>query len=231
MALLSINTLTRASRTRAVVNSSSSSHNARHTTAAPGVITKVSLQPSSPLSTGLVDDPDSDMDQFDTRKDATEDTQALRGVVVGCFTKILAAVSQSSSPSPPAPPHALPENRSTDTIGPALLISGFVAAAPAHEIHPPSTLIATIPDNNMDLSKAKSILRVLSALGDGFTGVPGLKGAAELGLQIADILEVSVENEQRSSANTHCCAFVHRYRMHSQTKVTARNWRSGFVTF
>ncbi len=56
-------------------------------------------------------------------------------------------------------------------------------------------MLENASDDDVDLSQAKSALRVLAALGDGFMGVPWLKGTAGIGLEIVNALDVSDRND------------------------------------
>lgn len=89
------------------------------------------------------------------------------------------------------PPTIRPAHSPAHFIGPAIMVSSFVAAVPFHALSLPPTAFESVPANDIHLSEAKSALRVLSALGDGLVGVPGLKGAAALGLEIVNTLDVS----------------------------------------
>ena len=108
-------------------------------------------------------------------------------------SKFLAAVSRTGGPSRPS--LILPTCPSARHIGHATLVFGLVATAPLLPVSPLTAILEAAPDNDVDLSQAKSALRVLAALGDGFTGVPWLKGTAGLGLEIVNALDVSGRNE------------------------------------
>lgn len=97
-------------------------------------------------------------------------------------TKVVTAIARKSI----VPVHSVAHH-----IGPAMLVSGLTATAPLHAVSPLAAAIESAPDDDVDLGQAKSALRVLAALGDGVTGVPWLKGAAKLGLEIVNSLDVS----------------------------------------
>ncbi len=104
-------------------------------------------------------------------------------------TKFLSAVSRSGRH-----PHSrsiLPKCPSARNIGHAALISGLVGSAPLDGGCPVTAILESADDDEMDLSHAKSALRVLSCLGDGVAGVPWLTGVAGLGLEIVNLLDVS----------------------------------------
>ena len=54
-----------------------------------------------------------------------------------------------------------------------------------------AAILESTPDDEVDLSQAKSALRALSSLGDGISAVPWLTGVAGLGLEIVNLLDVS----------------------------------------
>ena len=116
-----------------------------------------------------------------------------RCIMVRLSPKFLAAVSRGRRASDPS--SILPTCPPARHIGHATLVSGLVAAAPLLPVSPLTAILEAAPDNDMDLSQAKSALRVLAALGDGITGVPWLKGTAGLGLEIVNALDVSGRNE------------------------------------
>ncbi len=109
--------------------------------------------------------------------------------------KLFAAVSRTRGCAAPRPNSILPACPSARHIGHATLISGLIAAAPLLPVSPLAAILENTPDDDVDLSQAKSALRVLAALGDGFMGVPWLKGTAGLGLEIVNALDVSGRNE------------------------------------
>ena len=104
--------------------------------------------------------------------------------------KFLAAVTRTRRAARPS--SILTACPSARHIGRAVLVSCLIGAAPLHPISPPTAIFESATDRNVDLSQAKSALRVLDALGDGFMGVPWLKGVAGLGLEIVNTLDVSV---------------------------------------
>lgn len=104
-------------------------------------------------------------------------------------SKLLAAVSRTGRPSQP---RSILTSPSARHIGRAVLVSGLVGAAPLHAVPTLVAILNNVPDDNVDLNQAKSALRVLSALGDGIAGLPWLKGVAGLGLEIDNVLDVSV---------------------------------------
>ena len=106
--------------------------------------------------------------------------------------KFFSAISRSRSVSRSR--IILPECSSARHIGHATLVSGFVGAALLHPVSPLAAVLASVQDDDVDLSQAKSALRVLAALGDGITGAPWLKGAAGLGLEIVNALDVSLRS-------------------------------------
>lgn len=106
-------------------------------------------------------------------------------------TKFFSTIARKRTPLPDTQPSVFPMYPATRSIGPAILVSSFVIAAPAHIISLPAMAFEDTSDDNTDLSQAKSALRVLSALGDGVVGVPWLKGAAALGIEIVNTLDVS----------------------------------------
>ena len=114
-------------------------------------------------------------------------------IMVRLHPKLLAAISRTGGPSRPS--SILPTCPSARHIGQATLVSGLVGAAPLLPMSPLAAVMEGAPDNDGDLGQAKSALRVLAALGDGIAGVPWLKGAAGLGLEIVDVLEVSRDNK------------------------------------
>lgn len=106
-------------------------------------------------------------------------------------SKVFPAIARKRTLIARTPSAFVPAHTSGHYIGPAILISGLAAAAPLHAVSPPTAAFESTPNHNVDLGRAKSALRVLSALGDGVAGVPWLKGATELGLEIVNILDVS----------------------------------------
>ncbi|KJA16339.1 hypothetical protein HYPSUDRAFT_91355 [Hypholoma sublateritium FD-334 SS-4] len=116
---------------------------------------------------------------------------AGRHVFLRWRTKVVSAAVRERSPSRKPHPRAsiIPVHPQDRHIASAVLVSGLVAAAPLHEVSPLATAIESGPDDDADLSQAKSVLHVLAALGDGVAGVPWLKGAAGLGLEIVNTLE------------------------------------------
>ncbi|KJA14287.1 hypothetical protein HYPSUDRAFT_59453 [Hypholoma sublateritium FD-334 SS-4] len=111
------------------------------------------------------------------------ETSAVSRTVLHWRTKFFPATARKRTPLD------LPVHSSPPYIGPALLVSGLVIAAPVHTVSLPATAFESTPEGNIELSDAKSALRVLSALGDGMVGVPWLKGAAALGLEIVSTLD------------------------------------------
>ncbi|KJA15977.1 hypothetical protein HYPSUDRAFT_207392 [Hypholoma sublateritium FD-334 SS-4] len=79
----------------------------------------------------------------------------------------------------------------------AIIVTGATGALPLHpaSLSPPSSEIESAPEDDVDLSQAKSTLRILAALGDGVAGVPWLKGAAGLGLEIVNTLDTVQSNK------------------------------------
>ncbi len=107
--------------------------------------------------------------------------------------KLLAAVSRARGASNKN--LIRPARSSSHHIGHAALVSGLIGAAPLHPLSPPTAIFESVPDSIVDLSQAKTALRVLAALGDGFVGVPWLKGTAGIGLEIVNALDVSRRNQ------------------------------------
>ena len=60
----------------------------------------------------------------------------------------------------------LPKFPSARQIGHAILVSGLVGAAPLLPVSPLAAVMEGAPDDDGDLSQAKSAPRVLAALGD-----------------------------------------------------------------
>lgn len=108
--------------------------------------------------------------------------------------KVFQATAQrrTSMTIPSAPLSILPIHPAARHIGAALLVSGLTAAAPLHAVSPLAAAIESATDAVVDLDQAKSALRILAALGDGVAGVPWLKGAAGLGLEIVNTLDVGI---------------------------------------
>ena len=130
--------------------------------------------------------------------------------------KLLPVIPRTGGPSQPrlAPPvHPI----YTYSTGHAVVVSGLVGAAPLYALSAPLTAaLDSAPDDDVDLSQAKSALRVLSALGDGIAGVPWLKGTAGLGLEIVNALDVSTPENQNNLPRI----LIHR-RMYRRTRATA----------
>lgn len=156
-------------------------------TVVPGSVGSVSPHSVSPSPAARESTPDADVDH--THAKCSKSTFLLVGL--RWRRKVLVAVSRTRSTTTPTTHPIPPEHPSVRYIGSAILVSSFVAAAPVHAVSLPATAFDNALNNNVDLSKAKQALRVLSALGDGIAGVPWLKGTAELGLEIANTLDVS----------------------------------------
>ena len=77
-------------------------------------------------------------------------------------------------------------------ISESLLRSGLVLAAPLHATPIPivAPTLKTIP-GGFDINDAKISLRIMAAAGDGVMGVPWVKGAAGIALEIVNTLDVS----------------------------------------
>ena len=54
-----------------------------------------------------------------------------------------------------------------------------------------AAILESTPDDEVDLSQAKSALRSLSSVANGISAVPWLTGVAGLGLEIVNLLDVS----------------------------------------
>ncbi|KJA15984.1 hypothetical protein HYPSUDRAFT_80265 [Hypholoma sublateritium FD-334 SS-4] len=120
-----------------------------------------------------------------------------RRVMLRWRTKAIAAVvrKRSLTGKPHTQSSILPVHPLDRHIGSAVLVSGLVATAPLHAVSPLAAAIECAPDNDVDLSQARSALRVLAELGDGVAGVPWLKGAAGLGLEIVNTLDTVQSNK------------------------------------
>lgn len=168
-----------------------STRNIRQGIETPGAVSSVPLPlaSSTPSPTGPESIPTDNVNHTRTPVEMS----AYVCTVLRWRTKVFPAIARKRTPIPGIQPSILPVpvHLSARYIGPALLASGLAAAAPLHAVYPPSAVFACNPGDSVDLSQAQSALRVLSALGDGVAGVPWLKGAAELGLEIANTLDVS----------------------------------------
>lgn len=220
VAVFSRNGTSTADTSTAIVpaQSSSSAHNIGQTTSAPRPV----IQLDPPIYTVLESMPDVHVDH-------THAPRARRGVVVRSYTKLRNAVSRRTAPAP-TPPTIHPTRPPVHFIGPAIMVSSFVAAAPLHALSVPPSVFDSAPGDDMHLSEAKTALRVLSALGDGIAGVPWLKGAAALGLEIVNASDVSCLARSLTSVHINS-PFAHGLRMSGRIKVTAESWHSKFATF
>ena len=135
--------------------------------------------------------------------------------------KLLAAVSRTRGA--PRPNAILPTCPSARHIGHATLISGLVVAAPLLPVSPLAAILEGASDDDVDLSQAKSALRVLAALGDGLMGVPWLKGTAGLGLEIVNALDVSGHIEWCLCIILTNIIFLRHVRTYSRTRANAES--------
>lgn len=191
-------------------NSSSSAHNIGQTTADPGAIE------SSSFPVGVESAPNTDT----LHTCVPHVGSAQHKFAVRCWKKALSTISQRKSP--PTHPTVLPAHPPAIFIGLAIMVSGLVAVAPVHAVSLPPIAFCGVPADDVDLNQAKCALRVLSALGDGITGIPWLKGAAALGLEIANTLDVSPLSRWLKFVDNDA-SFSHDIRTSSQTRSTAGN--------
>lgn len=162
-------------------------HNMGQVTETPGSFDTAPAYSASPSPTGRETSLTDNMNCNHTRME----TSAVSRIVLRWRTKVFPAIACKHTPISGTPPALFSVNTTGRYIGPAILASGLVAAAPLHTVSPPAGAFTSTTDDNIDLSRARSALCILSALGDGVAGVPWLKGAAELALEIVNILDVS----------------------------------------
>lgn len=77
-------------------------------------------------------------------------------------------------------------------IGNAVFLAGLSGVAPVDKASTLSSVLEQMPNEAVDLSLAKTGLTLLCTLGEGFSGIPGIKAAASVALQIVVAVEVRI---------------------------------------
>ena len=136
-------------------------------------------------------DPGSIPTQSVNHTHAPTETSIRQRVTFRWGTKFMTAIRRKRTQLPSTQRSNIPELSASCRIGPEMLVPSLTSADPLHEVSPLIAEIESGPGGDFDFSQAKTALRLVSSLGDGVTGVPWLKGAAGLGMEIVNVLDVS----------------------------------------
>lgn len=77
-------------------------------------------------------------------------------------------------------------------IGNAVFLAGLSGVAPVDKASTLSAVLEKMPNQAVDLTVAKTGLTLLCTLGEGFSGIPGLKAVATIALDIVTAVEVKI---------------------------------------